>query len=338
VLTAKPDADSGFDGWSSNVCAEQGSALDYRGLVCSFTIADDMSVSADFARATLNLYLGSSGQGRVTSSPAGISCTEDCKATFPQGIQVKLTADPGSGSAVESWSNGVCAEQGSKLEYDGTTCTTTLDGDKSISISFKAGAAAPVPAPAAPTIGSSSPPPPPRAGKAVNVESEGGTTLVKLPGSSTYQRLKGGAQVPVGSVVDVTKGRMGLTSSGGASDFSKGRFVVREPKVAGARVTTLALTGGSFAVCPKQTKKAKRKTAGVAAAPRVVRQLLGSGKGRFRTSGRFASATVRGTVWTIQDRCDGTLVIVRKGTVGVTNLKTHKVVLVKAGKRYLAPR
>jgi hypothetical protein len=298
----------------------------------------DKSITVYFEKVNLNIFFGQPDQGTVTSSPAGIDCSQNCVGTYPKGVTVKLTAQPKSGFTIDSWSGGVCDEQRNKTTYSGTTCTTLLDRDKSVSVYFKAGAAAPVPAPAAPTIGSSSPPPPPRAGKAVNVESEGGTTLVKLPGSSTYQRLKGGAQVPVGSVVDVTKGRMGLTSSGGASDFSKGRFVVREPKVAGARVTTLALTGGSFAVCPKQTKKAKRKTAGVAAAPRVVRQLLGSGKGRFRTSGRFASATVRGTVWTIQDRCDGTLVIVRKGTVGVTNLKTHKVVLVKAGKRYLAPR
>ena len=30
-------------------------------------------------------------------------------------------------------------------------------------------------------------------------------------------------------------------------------------------------------------------------------------KGKFRTKGRYAAATVRGTKWTIADRCDGTL-------------------------------
>jgi len=31
------------------------------------------------------------------------------------------------------------------------------------------------------------------------------------------------------------------------------------------------------------------------------------GGGRFRTRGRYSSATVRGTDWTVTDRCDGTL-------------------------------
>src|SRR5436190_42161 len=205
----------------------------------------DKSISVYFEKVTLTLYLGGPAGGKVTSSPPGIDCDVNCKGTYPKGITVKLTAEPKSGFTIDTWSSGVCTEQGNKTTaYNGTTCTMLMDRDKSVSLYWKAGAAGP-------TIGSSAPPPPPKPGVAVNVESEGGTTLVKLPGSSTFATLKGGAQVPVGPVVDATKGKMGLTSSGGASDFSKGSFVVREPKVAGTRVTTLALTGGSFGACPK---------------------------------------------------------------------------------------
>ena len=46
---------------------------------------------------------------------------------------------------------------------------------------------------------------------------------------------------------------------------------------------------------------------------RVLGLLRGTAKGRFRTTGRFAAATVRGTDWGVRDRCDGTLTVVRDG-------------------------
>lgn len=337
TLTAKADPGSALDSWSSGACAEQGSSQSYSGPACTLTLDSGKSVSVSFAKSTLYLYFSGDGAGKVTSSPPGISCTENCKGMFAKRTKVTLTAAPAGGSSIDSWSGNACEEQGSKLSYNGSTCTMTLDSDKSVSISFKKGAAAPPPAAAGPTIGSPTPPPPPRPGVAVDVASAGGTTLVKLPGRATFATLKGGAQVPVGSVVDATRGKMKLTSSGGSSVFSRGQFVVREPKVAGTRVTDVALSGGTFAGCPA-TKKTKRHTAGVAAAPKVIRQLFGSGKGHFRTSARFASATVRGTIWTVQDRCDGTLTRVTRGVVAVRDLKLKKTVIVTAGHSYLAKR
>ena len=34
-----------------------------------------------------------------------------------------------------------------------------------------------------------------------------------------------------------------------------------------------------------------------------TRKLWGDGKGKFRTKGRYAAATVRGTRWLVQDTC-----------------------------------
>jgi ferric-dicitrate binding protein FerR (iron transport regulator) len=48
-------------------------------------------------------------------------------------------------------------------------------------------------------------------------------------------------------------------------------------------------------------------------------------------------ATVRGTVWDVIDRCDGTLTKVTKGVVSVRDLTRKKTVMVKAGHQYLAP-
>ena len=47
-------------------------------------------------------------------------------------------------------------------------------------------------------------------------------------------------------------------------------------------------------------------------------------------------ATVRGTIWYVEDRCDGTLTRVRRGSVFVRDLRRHRMVVVHAGHQYLA--
>ena len=54
--------------------------------------------------------------------------------------------------------------------------------------------------------------------------------------------------------------------------------------------------------------------------------------------GRYAAATVRGTNWETVDRCDGTLIQVKRGAVAVKDLVKKKTVVVKAGQTYLAKR
>jgi len=61
-----------------------------------------------------------------------------------------------------------------------------------------------------------------------------------------------------------------------------------------------------------------------------------SAKGRFSTRGRYSAATVRGTIWTVADRCDGTLTTVKRGRVAVRDLRRRRTIVLKAGKRYLA--
>jgi hypothetical protein len=159
--------------------------------------------------------------------------------------------------------------------------------------------------------------------------------LVKLPGQSSFATLQGNAQIPVGAQVDTTQGSVALTSAEGTATFKEGAFVVREPAApAATRVTELVLTGGDFGKCPK----ASRHVTSTDASPKVVRHLWGTGKGHFRTRGRYAAATVRGTNWHIQDRCDGTLVSVTTGTVTVRDFKRKRDVTVSAGHSYLAKR
>ena len=68
----------------------------------------------------------------------------------------------------------------------------------------------------------------------------------------------------------------------------------------------------------------------------MLGKLWGNGKGKFRTNGKYSAATVRGTIWLVEDRCEGTLTKVRRGTVQVRDFKRKKTVTVKAGHSYLA--
>ena len=67
-----------------------------------------------------------------------------------------------------------------------------------------------------------------------------------------------------------------------------------------------------------------------------MRRLRGNARGRFRTRGRYSAATVRGTKWTVTDRCDNTLTKVTRGRVAVRDFRRKKTVIVRAGKSYLA--
>src|SRR5262249_53872328 len=134
-------------------------------------------------------------------------------------------------------------------------------------------------------------PPPPQQGATVNIEPTSGITFYRPPGRPR-RRLTAEIQVPVNTVIDATNGRMGVTSTSGAADFFGGAFVIRQPKK--RPETQLWLAGPDPRSC-------KTRTA------RVVRALWGDGKGRFQTRGQYAAATVRGTKWLVQDRCDGTL-------------------------------
>ena len=105
-------------------------------------------------------------------------------------------------------------------------------------------------------------------------------------------------------------------------------------------LATLALVEGavkggpSYAACTTH----KTKHASIAAVSNKTLQLLhaSDNHAKFRTKGRFSAATIRGTVWTIADRCDGTIVHVTRGLVDVTDFVRHTTVAVRAGHTYLA--
>jgi hypothetical protein len=61
-------------------------------------------------------------------------------------------------------------------------------------------------------------------------------------------------------------------------------------------------------------------------------------RGNFRIRGDRSVATVRGTIWYVEDRCDLTITRVRRGRVAVRDFVRHRTVIVRAGERYVARR
>jgi hypothetical protein len=180
------------------------------------------------------------------------------------------------------------------------------------------------------------PPAPPELGETLAAAPRAGNVLVRLPGSTRAVALNDAASIPVGSILDARNGTVALSSavSGDHTQtgtFHGGLFEVRQ--AAGGRgMTELVLRGPK----PKCTGAGTARAA-AASARRPPRGLWGrDDHGRFRTRGSNSVATVRGTAWYVEDRCDGTLTRVSKGSVSVRDLRRRRTVIVNAGHSYLA--
>jgi hypothetical protein len=191
--------------------------------------------------------------------------------------------------------------------------------------------------------GGSSQQPPPGAVQNVsaNVFPLVGTVLVN------GQPLAVGQQIPLGSTIDARNGtvliRAVINGVVQEMQFAGGIFqLLQLPN----GTVQLVLTGGDFSVCKttkaKKANKAKKKkgvratrAASRADNAKTVRMLWGNGKGSFQTKGRYAAATVRGTIYQVADRCDGTFTRVRQGTVSVLDLVRNRTVSITAGKSVL---
>jgi hypothetical protein len=202
---------------------------------------------------------------------------------------------------------------------------------------------------------------PPVPGKTFDARVVSGNVFIKYPAGTGpratapkgFVPLQGAANVPMGAQLDTRKGRVAVTSAAdtGAvktqtADFYDGLFQVKQtlpkkkPKKPTALITNMVMKGepsrsvcaplkGARAAVVDKTKKKKGPHS-------VLGKLWGNGKGKFQTTGKYSSATVRGTIWLTQDRCDGTLVTVKRGVVSVRDFKRKKTVSVKAGHSYLA--
>ena len=189
--------------------------------------------------------------------------------------------------------------------------------------------------------------PAPVLGKKVNIATVSGKVFVSVPASSAFASLavpgiKGRRfvplssprQIPVGAILDTRKGTVALGAASTKAGqtftgfFTGGVFAALQAR---SGLTTLPLKGSSFRSCAARAGRAS-----AALSRRVIRRMRGNASGRFRSSGRYSAATVRGTIWQTVDRCDGTLTKVTRGTVVVRDFRKHRNITVRAGKSYLA--
>jgi hypothetical protein len=123
TLTATPAKEIAFNGW--------GGACSGTAATCSLTINAGNFATAQFGGpSTLSVALSGTGSAQIASSPAGISCGSTCKASFPPGTVVKLTAAVSSNSYLQNWGVSGCPASES-------TCSITLNADTSIAVTVQ---------------------------------------------------------------------------------------------------------------------------------------------------------------------------------------------------------
>ena len=318
------------------------------------------SVVWHFARTT-PLQLVAAQPTRTVGETATVNVAArngDGSPTAGSPVRYAITgANPGSGTVTTAADgNAAITWTGLKTGIDTLSAFVDLDGNGVRNVNTEPAATATV------TWGAAPPPPPPVPGKSVVVKVVSGQVLIKRPGSGRARQagpakgfvpLTGAANVPVGSQLDTSKGRVALTSAadtGGAktqtSDFYQGIFQVKQsvpkkkPKKAKALITDLVMKGeiprsqcAPLKGARSAADDAKKKKKGPKS---VLGKLWGNGKGKFRTDGKYSAATVRGTIWLVEDRCEGTFTKVTRGTVQVRDLKRKRTITVKAGHSYLA--
>lgn len=92
-----------------------------------------VAVTAEFIAAApntnpLTVLKTGTGQGAVTSSPAGVDCGPRCTASYPDTTLVTLTAHPAAGSTFTGWAGAGCTGTGA--------CTVTMSAARTITATF----------------------------------------------------------------------------------------------------------------------------------------------------------------------------------------------------------
>ncbi len=217
------------------------------------------------------------------------------------------------------------------------------------------------------------PPPRPVLGKSVNVTPVSGIVYVKLPPGATlasaasvspFSSFAPGAQavealtkgqafipltearqIPVGSVLETTGGVVGITTATTASrkgklqsgDFGAGIFkLLQNRKQKGLTDLDIINNYSASKVCATVGKKGKGKAYAAKLSSKTLGRVNASGHGHFAVRGQYSAATVRGTVWNVGNRCEGTLTHVTRGVVSVRDFSRRKTITLFTGQSYVA--
>jgi DNA-binding beta-propeller fold protein YncE len=282
----------------------------------------------------------------VAIAPAGSAVSFDAgTASDSDGSITRYDWDFGDGTTLPNGGPQVAHVYAQPGEYEATLVVTDNEGASTLTI-FTGNSVLGNGSPAATTsrlviVSAPELPPPapipaqparPVLGETVIVEPAAGRVRVRLRGEDNFVNLRNLRVIPVGSLVDTRRGKALLSSvrdRGGSvqqGHFSKGLFQVRQRR--SERYLTELILRGKIGPCPRGES--------ATASARASRKLWGNGKGRFRTRGRYSSGAVRGTRWLVEDSCDGTLTVVRRGRVAVRDFTRDITTILEKGERYLA--
>lgn len=334
-------------------------AADLRGIT---TGADGRLWFAEPAIAKIGRMTVAPSAGAVTASAVTEAAATVSSAVTPNSettsysFEWGTTTDYGQSTANTSAGDGATAQPvGTQLSglSPGTTyhvrLTATNDAGTSYGpdMSFQtvgrpesppgrpAPSPAPPTAPAEPLEADANPEAKPVIGRIAVASVTRGTVSVRVPGSATPIELRDGVTIPSGSVLDTRKGTIALESavdSSGRTQTAKFRGAIFRMELSrrDIGVVDIRLTQAPKG-CPSRQFAAR-----AAKASKPIKLWSQDRKGKYRTHGRNSVAIVRGTEWTTAETCAGTLTRVIEGSVSVSNRRTGKKKLVRAGHAYLA--
>ncbi|MBV9606626.1 MAG: hypothetical protein JO027_16040 [Solirubrobacterales bacterium] len=197
----------------------------------------------------------------------------------------------------------------------------------------------------------------PTVGNTFNIAPVSGVVLIKVNGQLVpLTELR---QIPKNTLIDALHGTLQLTTALGGSgpardaaakgkkpkkpktqtgQFGGGVFKISQAKNGADKgLVTLSLVDGAVTGDPSYgTCSAHKAAEATIASSRTLQLLHASAHGKFSTRGRYSAATVRGTKWTVADRCDGTLTHDITDSVAVTDFVHHRTIVLHAGQSYLA--
>jgi hypothetical protein len=207
--------------------------------------------------------------------------------------------------------------------------------------------------------------PEPALGKTANVEPVSGTVLIAVPGAqasaasllevglssptAAFESLSKGLhfvpltearQIPVGAVLETTHGVVAIETATASShkpqfgNFGAGIFkLLQSRKQKGLAELNIMNAHSARQVC---ATLGKRAAAAAKLSSKVLGRLNANAHGKFTTKGQYSAATVRGTVWSVTNQCDGTLTKVQRGVVSVRDFVRRKTITLFTGQHYLA--
>jgi hypothetical protein len=117
------------DGRTGTLNQPHGVAADHEGNIIVADTGNKRVVTILNVLPVLSISKDGTGDGTITSEPAGIDCGSTCSLPFLHNAVVTLTAVEDASSTFLGWSGGGCLGAG--------TCTVTMDDNKSVTATFK---------------------------------------------------------------------------------------------------------------------------------------------------------------------------------------------------------